>query len=56
MGTLIVFQGVSVAVSDPKSALDWPKAKLFPQLARSVAAIPAPGEKFDHQTDADPAS
>jgi hypothetical protein len=53
MGTLIVFHGVSVAVSNPMSALDWPKTKLFPQLARSVAAIPVPGENPDHRLDAD---
>ena len=26
---------------------------LFPQLARSVAAIPVPGENPDHRLDAD---
>jgi hypothetical protein len=49
MGTLIVFHGVSVALSNPMSALGWPKTKLFPETARSVASIPVPGEKSDHQ-------
>jgi hypothetical protein len=33
------------------SALDWPKTKLFPQLAKDVAGIPVPRENPDHQID-----
>jgi hypothetical protein len=44
MGTLIVFHGLSVAVSNTMSALDWPKTKLFAHWQGGSPRFPVAGE------------